>query len=442
MSFSSFTSRIYNNYSVAVFLLLRVGRSSHKLGPVVGPVVELLVTGAGRPIGDFGDESCVALGDFAWRRGDKISVEGFRQLMLSSQGSVLPYCTEPESRAVIFAKCDPKHIAEGTFMYQAQRCHATKLYAISFEQLTELTERCMQDEPEWAAKVMFVQSTGRCGSTLVSKLLNKVGSVVSLSEPDVYLSLLGWLAIDGGHLEKSQLHRLLRAFTYCLTLYRPNQPLAIKFRSQQILQACELKEAMPKAKQIYLYRNAVDTVDSFGMAFLSSKVLQLIRLFRLDSLYIYQIGFMPRYFSLIIPTYNTINFPAAVVQPLGFIGFLTLSWISNVDSALKALARNPAVFDTIVTYECLIEHRLTVIRRLLDACGLQTQVPSDHSVLSKVFDEDAHSPTVRTASSKRRMKTNKSLYIPDTEMKGLLDLVARHPTIKTPNFQLPGTMRC
>lgn len=425
--------------AAVVIKRLRSGKAPCELGKLSG-AIELIVTGTGRATGDFGEESCASLEDFAWSHGRQLPSQEFAALLHESHGAVLPYCVDGAARAVIFARCDPTWLGKSTFMYQAQRRHATCLYAVPFAELIRLVDRETIKTPAWSAQVMLVQSTGRCGSTLLSKLLDCVGSVVSLSEPDVYLSLLGWLMLGKAALPKHELHALLRAFTYCLTLYRPGQPLAIKFRAQQLAQSGDFKAAMPLVRQIYLYRNGLDTVDSYGMAFFNSRLTRWVRYFRLDVFFIYRTGPLRRYFEWFIPLYNTEIYPPAVVQPLGYVGFIALSWLCNMQAALDAVEKNPTVFDAILTYEQLVTHRWAAVRCLLERCGLGAHVVAGEVELAHIFDEDAHVAGGRTASAKRRLRTAKALFIPEDDVMGVLDLMARHPVIKTPDFQLPGTM--
>src|SRR3712207_7974264 len=42
----------------------------------------------------------------------------------------------------------------------------------------------------------LIYSTGRCGSTLVSRAFNQADSIISLSEPDVYTQIQARRAVD------------------------------------------------------------------------------------------------------------------------------------------------------------------------------------------------------------------------------------------------------
>ena len=75
-------------------------------------------------------------------------------------------------------------------MYQAQRKYAKQAYGVPFSVLSTLMETAeTAPTPGWDKDVMLLHSTGRCGSTLLSKLLGAAGSVRSLSEPDIYTNI-------------------------------------------------------------------------------------------------------------------------------------------------------------------------------------------------------------------------------------------------------------
>lgn len=61
--------------------------------------------------------------------------------------------------------------------------------------------------------------------------------------------------------------------------------VAFKMRSWVIDRGDLLRAAAPQAKTMFLYRNAVDVVDSFCMAFYNSGANKLFRWIKLDTLY-------------------------------------------------------------------------------------------------------------------------------------------------------------
>ncbi len=117
------------------------------------------------------------------------------------------------------------------------------------------------------APLVFLYSTGRAGSTLLSKAFAAMDSVTSLSEPDVYTQAV---ALGQSVEQDEELRRLLGdatrilfnpAFTQGSTLH------VVKFRSQ-VIELCDvLHELFPRAKNLFLYRDLVHYLNSAMRAF-------------------------------------------------------------------------------------------------------------------------------------------------------------------------------
>jgi hypothetical protein len=164
------------------------------------------------------------------------------------------YCLDTAARRAIFVRADPDRLAGAAFLYQAQAAHARALVSVPFEVLHDLADSVSLD----ATRLAFVHSTGRCGSTLVSRVLGSLPNVTSLSEPDAFTNIVP-LAVEGGA-SAVELRRLLRS---CLLLQiapytcRPAPHLVVvKFRSFVACLAEALHEALPQAQTVFLYRHA------------------------------------------------------------------------------------------------------------------------------------------------------------------------------------------
>lgn len=118
---------------------------------------------------------------------------------------------------------------------------------------------------------------------------------------------------------------------------------------------------------MFLYRNAVDTVDSFCAAFFDSTANRVLRRLGLDSFFLYRLSPLPQLFPAMLPLANDPRFPAATYQPLGAIGLTALGWVSAMDVALALQARG--VFTALLRYEDLVQQRFGLVRSLLLSCG-------------------------------------------------------------------------
>ncbi len=165
------------------------------------------------------------------------------------------YCLDHASGSAIFVDSDCEHIDAAAFLYQAQARHARALISVPFAVLHELANAVSLG----STRLALVYSTGRCGSTLVSRALGGNPFVRSLSEPDAFTNLVS-LSIEG-RVSGEELRKLLRS---CMLLQLAphicrSSPrlIAVKFRSFVVALAQELHEVFPEAKGVFLYRHAV-----------------------------------------------------------------------------------------------------------------------------------------------------------------------------------------
>ena len=116
-------------------------------------------------------------------------------------------------------------------------------------------------KPVPAERLVMVQSTGRCGSTLVSHAFATADNVMSFAEPDVYYQLHQLRDHDDAEFEP-----LLKTCTTLLCAPRPVGTWVIKFRSLHIELAGPLLGALPGAMTVFLYRRAESWARSFPRA--------------------------------------------------------------------------------------------------------------------------------------------------------------------------------
>ena len=113
--------------------------------------------------------------------------------------------------------------------------------SIPFQTLAEYVKERLDECPSQDANVLSVQSTGRCGSTLLSKVLDKVGGVHSLSEPDVYTQV--WSSIIQGEAvtKTADMQQILHDVTMLNALaLRDNKNTDVSNPSTGLLQVMKL----------------------------------------------------------------------------------------------------------------------------------------------------------------------------------------------------------
>ncbi len=182
-----------------------------------------------------------ALDNFVVRDGELVD------LSILDQPNVSLYCLDDEAQRAIFVETPPGvDLDDAPFYYVSQYEQAQRLIAVPIADFHRVADSLPIGD------VIFIHSTGRCGSTLISQALATVAGVRSLSEPDIYTQIHTLRFADRGSDEHYQ--RLLASAT---RFYASRSPTtAIKFRAMCISVGDLLCAAFPDAKNLFLYRNA------------------------------------------------------------------------------------------------------------------------------------------------------------------------------------------
>jgi hypothetical protein len=143
---------------------------------------------------------------------------------------LVPYCQDFANAQLLYASdVDPLTAAQATFHHGHLRQHMRRMVSVPWEvRLAEGLRGAAQPAP------VFVFSPGRCGSTLLSKVVGALGAV-SLSEPDFYTQVVRQALryrINGMNPQPAS--ALLRCLTDDLLAplqQRPGVPAVIKLRA-------------------------------------------------------------------------------------------------------------------------------------------------------------------------------------------------------------------
>ncbi len=167
------------------------------------------------------------------------------------------FCLNDDASAAIFVETPPDVEIDGApFYYQAQYEHALRAIAVPIDEFHRVADAIE------VGKLIFVHSTGRCGSTLISQALATVEGVRSLSEPDIYTQIHEMRHFDA-HPHDDQITHLLASATRFYARGTPT--LALKFRAMCISVGDLLYESFPNATNLFLYRNAETWARSMNL---------------------------------------------------------------------------------------------------------------------------------------------------------------------------------
>jgi hypothetical protein len=197
--------------------------------------------------------------DFSHHDGGEVDA----RIVLRS-GDISPYCLDPVRREVLFVEVPTGVDLDAfPFYYQGQYESATSLIAVGYDAL-----HAVAAEAPDVNGLLLLYSVGRCGSTLISRLLRETPGVRSLSEPDVFTALTP--ARQRGELTNDEVSALVASCTriICAPRTPDDAPMvAIKFRSFSIDLAADFAQWFPTARAVFLYRDADTWATSTMRAF-------------------------------------------------------------------------------------------------------------------------------------------------------------------------------
>lgn len=313
-----------------------------------------------------------ALSDFSLRPSGQISATD----LLASPDWTL-YCLDVPSRQALFVELPPgSDLSEAAFVYSQQFTTARRAALMGFEEFVAAGHRIAPP-----AGLTFLFSTGRCGSTLASRILSQIPEVWSLSEPD-YLTNLAVARLTLGEDEIADLVRAATLWTCRPPNRRSPESIVIKPRSEPVLIANACQRAFPGSHNLFMYRDHLGYVNScfrFAQRIIGPEDFSAEEAWRpiWDFVMVGQpITALEEWFS---PDHG----------PIGWEEFLTLVWDLRIDGYLRAL-RQGMTF-TALHYDDLNTDRAQETGRLLEACGISTR-HLDRAMTA--FAEDSHKGSV------------------------------------------------
>ena len=333
-----------------------------------------------------------------------------------------------ETASMVFVEAlAQQDLAREPFSYMAQRKRARRVLTVDFETFFRL----YSDSAIPPKQLLHLYSVGRCGSTVLHHALNRVDGVVSLSEPDFLFQLAVWRKT--GRIGMEQATNLARASLRCLWRQRPDRcnVLAIKHRGKGIWAFREFREAGPGARVIFLYRNAVDTIQSFDRAanYPHGRRQRLFEVPILSSLIRRGIRLQARRGG--VDHYRehlSFGDPADIVAQAGPAGYLLLEWISKMDCylRLRELDRDCVA----LRYEDMVAAPEAALKSLLAACGL---IAGDIDRVAEVFARDSQEGTALQRSTSRHYLLNEATI---RKIRSTIREQTRLPI----DLRLPGTV--
>jgi len=198
------------------------------------------------------------------RNADRISIASTSDFMCTSvavaaapQSIALPYCLDFARVRSIYVKGIDRQAAQAApFYYLYLRRHAQRVLSVPVEYGP--LSGCEGEDP------VFLFSPGRCGSTLLSRVLFEAG-IASVSEPDFYTQMASWFWSRRSFPLGPDFEKAMWAMSRDLTAALGSAPV-VKLRAE-CGSAPELFVRNPEARTIMLIRRFEDWAQSTAKVF-------------------------------------------------------------------------------------------------------------------------------------------------------------------------------
>ncbi|KAI8507083.1 hypothetical protein Bbelb_155220 [Branchiostoma belcheri] len=201
---------------------------------------------------------------------DRVSVDNPAEFFQHHGQDYYVCCADFNTKEVVLVKpSDVSTVRKAAFFNEALRKHAEELLVIPFSQLADVGAKVANDVAH--VTTIFLYISMRCGSTLLIKALEASGKMHTLSESDLYANFSRYV-LRNKEMPEVEMEMLLDVIKHTNTLFNytllqedPSKTtICYKMRGQILPVADLLQRALPKVKNIFLYRDLLGTVDSYA----------------------------------------------------------------------------------------------------------------------------------------------------------------------------------
>ena len=300
------------------------------------------------------------------------------------------------------------------FYYIAQYENATRMLTIPFVDMIALGRNLPLNEEH----LVFIQSTGRAGSTLASQIFAQLDGVANVSEPDALMDLTA--ALNSGGLDTADLLALTDATVRILANVQAERGHVIKGRSFAIELGEMFHVLFPRAKSVFLYRNAKSFALSSLRAFeggeerSEEETQQTLAMF----------------WSVFASQHPMI---AALPDeyPLVPVRMLSYQWLAVMERYMQLYEKGVEMLA--IDYQSWIDRPRETAAAMLDYCGM---LPDDLTAVYAALDRDSQEGTVLSRSEVRDHDT----WVKSANLLELHNVLAQQPLINTADFVAPNTL--
>lgn len=300
------------------------------------------------------------------------------------------------------------------FMFITQYDEVIRVFTLSFEMFVELADLVRIDE----SRLVFIHSTGRCGSTLASQVFAQVPGVVNLSEPFVLPELV--IMKNSHPTQKDELMALLKATVLLLCKTNAEAAWVIKEHSYALELTGWLGEIFPQAKHLFLYRNAETWMRSCLSAYFGGGEMTLEELRGHETDY-------RGYKAPLIPVIGQLE-----AEPhRSFAELMSLEWLNYLERYTQFCEQGMEMLA--IRYQDWKREPRKTAEAMLDYCDCR---PGDLSAVYAALEQDSQAGTILAQDTfKQKWILTKS----DWATMG--QILQSHAFINSADYEAINTMR-
>lgn len=371
---------------------------------------------------------------------------------LMKKQNIVLFTYDLDQQILVFMEVDDKEaLWREPFLDRGVRKLASgPVYVCSIDTAADYCQQHKEELPDSKRDTfLFVWNTGRCGSTLLARLTSAVGCSVTLSEPD-WVDQLGH---DRARLcqdprEYQKLVWLLHTLDFQLArtllpsgmtgnvIYSLNPKGIAGFLREPVV------EVFPNAKHVFMYRDLLKVVESFGSIFGAKGKLWMAKMM-IDNL----VGGPGKRPAQKGPPSD--RFGSAMMKecfsklkpPSGFfpkmLGMMWMDavghWIEFKDKHVPSSATLTLRMDEFVTKD--ESKRESVVKDVLTF----SSIPTNADVLAKALAVFGVHSQAGTAMAKSSAQTGKT-FLTDKDRQELTEMCVDAPLIGKPGVIIPGSL--
>ena len=272
------------------------------------------------------------------------------------------------------------------FLYIAQFNRSKKVIKMPLQSFHQLAENIGDSK----IPVIWLSNTGRCGSTILCQVFESVPGTLVLAENDTPQNIV--YLLKSNKLSKAEYQSLLTSTVRVLCKPHPGtERIFIKTRALAVGLMADLSTLFPNIKQMFMYRNCLETVSSWLAIMLSVPGLVVTRVF-VDN----------ETFSAAVPIFRTwlhavIIFESqesrAVPLKTNTVGMLTYMLANYLLLARDAMSRDKTIMP--IKYEDIVSEPLRTCEFIFERMGLDLK---DLNGAVAAFSKDSQRGSVLSRS--------------------------------------------